>query len=224
MLEKINKIIIPLSIIATGIIITAAFVFVNQEKIKGPAVKELPAQQVAEETINYINENFLAQGLVASLIDISDAGSVYKIRLKIGEQEHDSYVGKDGKFLFPEGIDLTIKPQSQEAPVVQEIPEEKEFSQATLEELAKCLSQKGAKFYGTDWCSYCQKQKEVFGEAAQYLPYIECDSNKGTPEELALCQKDNVGGIPDWRFPNGEQRTGVVQPEELAELSGCQLK
>lgn len=109
MLEKNNKIIIPLSIIATGIIIASAFIYVKQGKIKESAVKELPAQQLAEETINYLNENLLTQGLVASLIDISDAGSVYKIRLKIEETEYESYVSKDGTFLFPEGYNLKEK-------------------------------------------------------------------------------------------------------------------
>ena len=106
MLLKNKKIIIPLSIIVAGIIIASAFVFINEGKNKRPALKELSAELAAEKTINYINENILAKELVASLVDVSDIGSVYKIRLKIEETEFNSYISKDGEFLFPEGYNM----------------------------------------------------------------------------------------------------------------------
>ncbi len=90
-----------------------------------------------------------------------------------------------------------------------------------LEILAKCLSRKGAKFYGAYWCGWCNKQKELFGEAAQYLPYIECakaEAGELTPE----CQKAGITGFPTWEF-NSQKNPGFKTFEELAELSGCPL-
>ena len=214
MLEKINKKIIPLSIIAAGIIFAAAFLFVNQDKVKGLLARELTPQQVAEKTINYLNKNLSVQGLAASLVDISDAGSVYKIRLKIEETEYQFFVSKDGEFLFPEGYNMEENLVTEDEPL-----EEEEFSEEELESLAKCLSEKGAKFYGASWCSWCNKQKEDFGEAAQYLPYIECiDSN--TNEILAACQEAGITGFPTWEIA-GEKMSGFKKLEELSELSGC---
>lgn len=216
MLDKINKKIIPLSIIAAGIIIAAAFLFVNQEKVKGlfTKEKELSSQQVAEKTINYLNQNLSAQNLVVSLVDISDAGSVYKINVKVEETEYIFFVSKDGKFLFPEGYNL-----EENLATGGESLEEKEFSEEELESLAKCLTEKGVKFYGASWCSWCNKQKEDFGRAAQYLPYIEC-IDSSTNEMLAVCQEAGITGFPTWEIA-GEKTSGFKKLEELSRLSGC---
>ena len=92
-----------------------------------------------------------------------------------------------------------------------------------LKALAKCLNEKGVKFYGTYWCGFCIRQKEMFDQAAVYLPYIECAPDRATEEELAMCREANVTSIPDWRFPDGHQELGMLPLEKLAELSGCQL-
>jgi len=102
MLEKLTKNLIPISIITVGLLIAGAFIYVNQGKISGTS----SSQAIAEKAIKFINENALSGGNIASLINISEEGSVYKIRLKVGDQEYDSYITKDGKFLFPEGYDL----------------------------------------------------------------------------------------------------------------------
>lgn len=101
MLEKINKFSIPISIVAAGLIIAGIFFYTNQKKALSPEV-------AAEKAIKYINENkdTVAGGLTASLISVSEKGSVYKIHIKVGEGEYDSYVSKDGGFLFPSAYNL----------------------------------------------------------------------------------------------------------------------
>lgn len=94
--------------------------------------------------------------------------------------------------------------------------------ETSLETFAKCLSQKGMKFYGTFWCGWCNKQKELFGEAVQYLPYIEC-SDPETGQLTPECQEASITSFPTWQLPNGEKSLGYKPLEKLAELSGCQL-
>lgn len=117
------KNLIPISIVITGLLIAGALIYLNQGKVTEEVSEGLSLQQVAEKTINYINQNILAEGLTASLIDISEEGSVYKIHLKIGEEEYDSYATKDGKFLFPEGYDLTAAIQKKEEGKTEEVTE-----------------------------------------------------------------------------------------------------
>jgi hypothetical protein len=65
----------------------------------------------------------LEEGLTASLINVGEENGVYKIHLKIGERKYDSYVTKNGKLLFIEGIDLESTPiarEKEKAP--QEVP------------------------------------------------------------------------------------------------------
>ena len=106
MLEKLTKNLIPVAILVAGLLIAGVLVYVNQgkggEKISGL----LSPQQAAEKAINYINQNLVQGGATASLINVIEENGIYKFRLKIGENEYDSYVTKNGKLLFIEGIDL----------------------------------------------------------------------------------------------------------------------
>lgn len=66
------------------------------------------SQKVAEEAVEFINTNLL-QGDRAMLKGVAELNSLYIIELEVGGQEFESYVTKDGKFLFPSGIDMTEK-------------------------------------------------------------------------------------------------------------------
>lgn len=84
--------------------------------------------------------------------------------------------------------------------------------------LASHLKQVGAKFYGTYWCPYCHKQKELFGEEAmKQVNYIECDE-KGKNPHPDLCQKAKVSSLPTWEI-KGQQYRGMLSLEELSDAS-----
>ena len=89
-------------------------------------------------------------------------------------------------------------------------------SSGDKKDLASCLKNKGAKFYGASYCSHCNKQKQMFGDDAKNLPYIECETPKN-PE----CASANITGYPTWVFPNGKTTTGALTIEQLKEYSGC---
>ena len=84
------------------------------------------------------------------------------------------------------------------------------------EDFAQCLTDSGAVMYGTDWCHYCQNQKELFGEDFEKINYVNCDYNK------AACDDAGVSGYPTWVI-NGVTYPGFKQIEKLAELSGCEV-
>lgn len=81
---------------------------------------------------------------------------------------------------------------------------------------ARCLSQKGVKMYGTDWCEYCQRQKKEFGKSFQYVSFVNCDYQKQE------CKERGVESYPTWII-GGKQYSGVQPLERLASLSGCEL-
>ena len=83
--------------------------------------------------------------------------------------------------------------------------------------LARHLGSTRAVMYGAFWCPHCQEQKEMFGEAASMLPYIECDP-KGAGARPDLCEKASVKSFPTWVI--GDQRLEGTQPlDELARVS-----
>lgn len=86
--------------------------------------------------------------------------------------------------------------------------------------LAEHLNKNGAKLYSTFWCPYCNRQKEMFGDAANDLAVIECDPN-GKNAQPALCASANISSYPTWEI-NGQLYRGMRSLDELAEISGYQ--
>jgi|SRR3989344_3497585 len=84
------------------------------------------------------------------------------------------------------------------------------------DEFAKCLSERGVKMYGTNWCPHCKTQKEIFGKSFRHVDYVNCDYN------MNKCLDAGVEGYPTWKI-NGENYPGVQTLERLSELSECEL-
>lgn len=206
-----NKNLLPIAIIIAGVLIAGAVIFTNYPDQKESG-EVLTSQEAGEKVINFINEDILMGRTTASLIETLEEDGMFKVRFSIQGEEIESYLTLDGKLFFPEGIDLTAGSEAPEA-----------GEEIALENLAKCLTEKGMKFYGAYWCSWCKQQKELFGKAVQYLPYIECIDEE-TDEMSAECEEAGIDGFPTWETPSGEKSSGFKTLEELSELSGCPLE
>ena len=86
------------------------------------------------------------------------------------------------------------------------------------EQLALCLRDQNATMYGAEWCSHCQSQKRLFGEAFKFVPYVEC------PDNPQACTDVGIKGYPTWIFPNGQRIEGEVPLEKIAQASNCPLQ
>ena len=94
-----------------------------------------------------------------------------------------------------------------------------EISATSKMALASHLKQIDAKFYGAYWCSYCKKQKELFGqEAFRQINYVECDP-AGKDARPELCQKAHIEGFPTWEI-KGQLYPGMQSLQQLADISG----
>ncbi len=98
----------------------------------------------------------------------------------------------------------------------------KNSSPGKYDEFAVCLGEKGATFYGTYWCPYCNEQKKLFGKSSSKIPYVEC-SLPGGKGQTQVCKDAGIKAYPTWEFANGERQTGVIKLDELAEKTGCEL-
>jgi len=90
------------------------------------------------------------------------------------------------------------------------------------DEFAKCLAAKQAKMYGLYWCPHCAEQKERFGKAFQYVPYVEC-AIKGSHELAPACQAAGVKFFPSWQFGTNPPIEGAFPMQELSDKTGCSL-
>jgi parvulin-like peptidyl-prolyl isomerase len=92
----------------------------------------------------------------------------------------------------------------------------------SLDDFAKCLTEKGAKFYGASWCSHCNNQKKGFGDSLQYVTYIECADEDNPQVQTEACNKAGISGYPTWII-NDKQYPGEQALADLARLTGCNL-
>lgn len=95
---------------------------------------------------------------------------------------------------------------------------------AKLDDFARCLGQKKAVMYGAFYCDHCKEQKDLFGDSAQYLPYVEC-VEKGTRKVSERCKTLGIRRTPTWIFEeSGERVDGkVLSLQQLSQKSGCRL-
>ena len=96
-------------------------------------------------------------------------------------------------------------------------------ARAALEDFARCLTQSGARFYGTSWCPHCMAQQRMFGSAFRYVPYVECSVN-GTSETTSECTQAGITGYPTWTFRDGSRETGQLSLQRLAAKTGCRYE
>jgi hypothetical protein len=91
-----------------------------------------------------------------------------------------------------------------------------------LDGFAQCISDSGARFYGTFWCSHCNNQKKMFGSSKKLLPYIECSTPDGN-DQLPICKEAGIEGYPTWVFLDGLRLSGELSLETLSEKTQCPL-
>ena len=93
-----------------------------------------------------------------------------------------------------------------------------------LDDFARCLGDKKAVMYGAFYCEHCKEQKDLFGDSAQYLPYVEC-VEKGTRKVTDQCKALGIRRTPTWIFEqSGERLEGkVLSLQDLSQKTGCKL-
>ncbi len=92
-----------------------------------------------------------------------------------------------------------------------------QYSQDVLTGVAKALAAKQVTMYGAAWCPHCQAEKARFGDAFQYVPYVECPANE------KLCLDKGVKGYPTWIAADGTKYEGEQGIQKLAEIAGYAL-
>jgi len=89
-------------------------------------------------------------------------------------------------------------------------------TESNYNSFARCLHEKGFVMYGSQYCGYCARQKELFGDSFKLIDYVECT------EHQDICAEKNITGVPAWQTPDG-WLAGLQSLEKLAEFSNCEL-
>ena len=112
------------------------------------------ADKLGAEAIDFINKNLLSPGTTATLVKVTNEGSVYKVKIKIGSEEPDVYVSKDGKFLFTAAFEMKKS--------------EIEASPSPSQELPKA-DKPNVKLFVMSYCPYGLQMEKVYLPVYQLL-------------------------------------------------------
>ena len=201
MIKDLFKLIF-IAVFFAGVSIAGTYFYINKTKI--PKETLLSSQEAAQKAINYINQNMLQEGLTAILTNAAEENGVYKIHFKIGEKEYDSYVTKDGKLLFIEGIDLET------TPVVQTIGD---FS-ISKNEVCKENEKPIIYFFGSKSCPHCAWEHPIIEKVAKsFEGYISFHNNMDANADTDIFGKYSTGGIPTLVFGCKYYRVGSGEGE-----------
>ncbi len=87
-----------------------------------------------------------------------------------------------------------------------------------VERLAKNMRDKGMVLFGSYQSKDSKEQKELFGDAAKYLDYVECDASgpNANPDE---CIAQNIDIYPTWLF-NEKSYSGKKTLAEISSIIG----
>ncbi len=113
MLKKTSKNLLPLTIIITCLAIAGAIVFINIYKCPSNAKGNIvSSQEIGPKIIDFINKNLLNGRATASLVGVAEEkeNGLYKVTINLQGNNIDTYTTLDGRFLYPERIDMEPEP------------------------------------------------------------------------------------------------------------------
>jgi Vitamin K epoxide reductase family len=150
-------------------------------------------------------------GMAAALVSLLVSLFLYNTSIAAGEK----YVNGE--------IQITdLAPTTAPAPGIGW--EIKSTSGAAEIELAKHLTQKGAKLYSAYWCPHCYEQKQLFGKQAwAEVTNIECAADAKKNPQPEACAQAGIKGFPTWII-DGKSDPGVKKLAKLGELTGYKGK
>jgi len=70
-------------------------------------------ETTAQKAVDYISANYLAAGVTAKLVSVTEESGLYKVSIKFsssqGDQVSSMYMTRDGKYLFPSAYPMTMQ-------------------------------------------------------------------------------------------------------------------
>lgn len=85
--------------------------------------KLLTKEQAQAKVVEFIEKNMVAPGTKVEVVGVTKENGLYKVTIKVGEQEVPTYITQDGKNFFPQAIDIAeAEAKAQEQAKAAEIP------------------------------------------------------------------------------------------------------
>jgi len=227
-----NKL-IPIAIIIVGLAIAGALVYTDYSRHSGTCPVEeqsggdsiLSSGEAAEKLLNFVNKNILRGKQTASLMESSEEAGFYKVKFEVEGQEVEWQISRDGRFIFPQVIDLTevVEP-------AEETDKEVGNFSVSSDEVCREEGKPIVYFFGSENCPHCRWEHPIMEEVAEkFGDKISFHNNMDTDADRELFSKYSTGGVPTivlgckyYRVGSGESLGEEKETEVLTDLI-CKL-
>jgi len=223
-----NNKLIPIAIIIAGLIIGGAVIFVNYQKCEKAGIDQgeiISSKEAGEKVVDFINKNLLQGRAEASLIETLEENGFYKIKFEVEEQEVEWQITRDGRFLFPEVIDLTE---------IKDMVEETDTTVGNFSVSSDQVCKEDDKpiiyFFGSERCPHCTWEHPIIREVAEkFGGLISFHDNMDSDADMDVFQRYSTGSVPSivlgckyYRVGSGESLGMEEETEALTTLI-CEL-
>lgn len=164
-----NSVLVVVAVLA--IIVTGCLLLINAN----PNIKslfsrsEMSSQTVAKSAVEYINQNLLQPGQTASLESFSAESGLIKLKVNVNGKRYNSYVTKDGKFLFPlDPIEMAPKANDETVGVQQPVEVTQPKNPVTLAKVDKPMLEA----YVVSRCPFGLQMQRVMYDAVKSIPAL----------------------------------------------------
>ena len=190
------------------------------------SIKRISAEEAAQKAVSYINENLLGGQITANLIKVTEdkGNNLYKLNLKVGNQEVESYVTLDGKILFPDAINLEAVAAAEQQKVKDGETVEGDFIKLADQEICKENGKLIIYYFGSPSCPHCVWEYPIIKEAvAKFGDKISFHDNMNEITDKEVFAKYSNGSVPTivlgcryYRIGSGE---GIGEEKETEVLT-----
>lgn len=222
-----NKILIPIGLLLAVILVVGIVVYNNNaSKCQANLSQgDISAQDAGARVLNFVNNNILRGSSTASLVNTVEENGIYKVMFQVEGQNAEWRVSRDGKFVFPQAIDLT----QAEEPAQEAGTTIGSFSVSANE---ACL-ENGKPiiyFFGSESCPHCKWEKPVMeGVMSKFEGLVSFHENIDSEKDSDVFSKYSSGGVPTivmgckyYRVGSGES-AGVDEEANILTAITCKL-
>jgi hypothetical protein len=101
-------------IVVSSVVGTIAWIF-PQSRAQKTKTTKIGGEKIGREVVRFLEDFLASQGQQqkVELLSLEEESGLYKVSFKIGDNQYQAFVSKDGKYFFPQAFDMTRKIPSQ---------------------------------------------------------------------------------------------------------------
>lgn len=215
-----------LTIILAILLVTAVVWGIQGLGLK--SIRKISAEEAANKVLTYINDALLQNRATANLVGVTEdkEKGLYKLNLKIGSQELESYVSFDGKTFYPEAFSLDTATTTAPEKIKGGETVDGDFIKLADQEICKENGKPIIYFFGSPTCPHCHWEYPIIKETvSKFGDKVSFHDNMNEITDKEVFAKYSDGGVPTivlgcryYRMGSGEGIGAEKETEVLTKL------